>query len=130
MRPPMAAAAAAVGPARRVGEAMLGGDMQGAASSLADDVVWHMIGHAEPVRGKAALAESMAAGGGGASINWVTHDVVGNDDHVIALGEATATRGDKSLVYRTAEIYHMKDGQVTERWAFSDDTAAINDFFA
>jgi ketosteroid isomerase-like protein len=110
-------------------DAMLRGDMQLAAGYVADDVVWHMIGHAEPVRGKAALAQSMAASGGGATITWVTHDVVGNDDHVIALGEATATRGDKSLTYRTAEIYHMKNGQVTERWAFSDDTAAINEFF-
>jgi hypothetical protein len=31
--------------------------------------------------------------------------------------------------YRTAEILHMKDGKVTEHWAFSDDTAAITDFF-
>src|SRR3972149_2341179 len=91
--------------ARRRGEAMLRGDMQEAASYLADDVVWHMIGHAEPVRGKAALAESMAAGGGGASINWGQHDLRGNDEHVPALGGATATRGDKALVYRTAEIY-------------------------
>lgn len=115
--------------ARRMGEAMLRGDMKVVAGYVADDVVWHMIGQAEPVRGKAALASSMVAAGGGASISWVTHDVVGNDDHVVALGEATATRGAKTLTYRTAEIYHMKNGQVTERWAFSDDTAAITDFF-
>jgi len=36
-------------------------------------------------------------------------------------------RGD---AYRTAEIYHIRDGKVTARWAFSDDTAAINEFFA
>jgi hypothetical protein len=32
------------------------------------------------------------------------HDVVANDDHTIALGEATAIRGGKTLTYRTAEI--------------------------
>ena len=58
------------------------------------------------------------------------HDVVGNDDHTIALVTAHATRGGKTLDYRVAEIYHMKDGKITERWAFSDDTGAINDFFA
>jgi hypothetical protein len=41
----------------------------------------------------------------------------------------TATRGDKTLQYRTAEIYHMKDGMITARWAFSDDTARIVDSF-
>ena len=34
-----------------------------------------------------------------------------------------------SLVYRTAEIYHMRDGKISERWAFSDDTERINRFF-
>jgi hypothetical protein len=29
-----------------------------------------------------------------------------------------------------AEIYHIRGGQVAERWAFSDDTAAIAEFFA
>jgi len=38
--------------------------------------------------------------------------------------------GDQTFSYRSAEIYHMRDGKVTERWAFSDDTAAINAFFA
>ena len=58
------------------------------------------------------------------------HDVVANDEHVIALVEATATRDGKTLNYRTAEIMHIRDGKITERWAFSDDTAAIVEFFA
>jgi hypothetical protein len=48
---------------------------------------------------------------------------------VIALGTATATHGDRSLVYRTAEIYHVRGGHVVERWAFSDDTQRIIEFF-
>jgi hypothetical protein len=66
----------------------------------------------------------------GASITVDTHDVVANDEHCIQLVTATATMGDQQLVYRTAEIYHMRDGRVTERWAFSDDTERINAFFA
>jgi len=31
--------------------------------------------------------------------------------------------------YKVAEIYHMKDGKITARWAFSDDTAKIIEFF-
>jgi ketosteroid isomerase-like protein len=65
----------------------------------------------------------------GATISTETHDVVANDDHTIQLVTATATIGDRKLVYRTAEIYHMRDGKITERWAFSDDTARINEFF-
>ncbi|MEA2537134.1 MAG: hypothetical protein QOF11_1368, partial [Chloroflexota bacterium] len=63
------------------------------------------------------------------TIQGKLHDVVANDDHTVALAEATATRGDQTFTYRVAEIYHIKNGKVAARWAFSDDTAAINDFF-
>ena len=53
-----------------------------------------------------------------------------NDEHAVALVTATATMGDRSLTYRTAEIYHVRDGKITERWAFSDDTDRINRFFS
>lgn len=116
--------------AREMTDALGRGDMQALMGFLADDVIWHEIGRAEPRRGIAGLRES--APGGGATdyeITGVLHDVVANDDHTIALVTAHATRNGKTFDYRVAEIYHMKDGKVTERWAFSDDTGAINDFF-
>lgn len=113
---------------REMNEKMAAGDMEGAASKVADDVVWHEIGRAQPRRGKAELAASMGDFDG-YDIKWDVHDVTASDDHVIALGTAVASKDGKSLTYRTAEIYHVKNGQVTERWAFSDDTKAITDFF-
>lgn len=113
---------------REMNEAMSSGDMEGAASRVSDDVLWHEIGRAEPYRGKAQLAASMA-GWSDYNITWEVHDILASDDHVVGLGTAHATHGGRSLTYRTAEIYHVRDGQVTERWAFSDDTKAITDFF-
>src|SRR5918994_462471 len=104
-------------------------DMQELMNLLADDVVWHEIGSDEPIRGKQALMERYANVPEGASITTETHDVVANDEHAVQLVTATATMGGQELVYRTAEIYHMRDGKITERWAFSDDTARINEFF-
>jgi ketosteroid isomerase-like protein len=69
-------------------------------------------------------------GGAGATFSVDLHDVIANDDHVVELVTATVTMGDKTLTYRTAEIMHVRDGKITARWAFSDDTAAINEFFA
>jgi uncharacterized protein len=106
-----------------------GGDMMSAMDMLADDVVWHEIGSDEPIRGKQAVMERWSGMPEGASITTETHDVVANDEHCVQLVTATARMGDQELVYRTAEIYHMKDGKVTERWAFSDDTERINRFF-
>jgi ketosteroid isomerase-like protein len=98
---------------------------------LADDVVWHEIGASEPIRGKAALAERWAGlGEATGSFSVDTHDILANDDHVVELVTATVSRGDKTFTYRTAEIMHVRDGKITERWAFSDDTEAINRFFA
>ncbi len=103
-------------------------DYDGFGDMMADDVVWHMIGVPEPVRGKAAMAEGLG-GGSDFTITAELHDVTASDDHVIALVRAHATRGDQTLDYDTAEIFHIKDGKVVERWAFSDDTARIVDFF-
>jgi uncharacterized protein len=114
--------------ARNAIDSLNRGDWEAMSETLADDVIWHEIGRDEPRRGKAALATP--GGAPGADIKVKLHDVVANDEHVIALVEATATRDGKTLVYRTAEIMHVRDGKVTERWAFSDDTAAIIDFFA
>lgn len=97
-------------------------------SMMAEDVKWHMIG-GETVEGLEALAGFMAGSAGDFSIATELHDVVGNDEHVVALVTATATAGDQTFTYRTAEIAHVEDGKVTERWAFSDDTQAINEFF-
>jgi len=101
------------------------------ADYLGDDVEWHEIGRDEPIRGKAALVERWAGmGGAGGTFSVDLHDVIANDDHVVELVTATVTMGDKTLTYRTAEIMHVRDGKITARWAFSDDTAAINEFFA
>ena len=110
-------------------EAERTGDMSSAFDGVDDDIVWHEIGRDEPIRGKQALMERFSGMPEGASIKTETHDVLANDEHAIQLVTATATMGDQSLVYRTAEIYHMKDGKITERWAFSDDTDRINKFF-
>ena len=114
---------------REMSAAMNAGDMSGLSEAIADDVVWWEIGASEPVRGKQALMDRMQALGD-FNISAQLHDVVANDDHLIALVSVEATKGDATLHYRTAEIHHVNaDGQVTERWAFSDDTQAIIDFF-
>ena len=96
---------------------------------VTDDVVWHVIGRDEPYRGKAQIPR------GARNADWEiisdsTHDIIANDEHAIGLIEVTARRGDETLTFRTAEIYHMRDGKIAERWAFSDDTEAIKRFFA
>jgi ketosteroid isomerase-like protein len=114
---------------RDMADRMTAGDMDAALAVLADDVVWHESGRAEPPRGKQALAQRYAESVSDFEIRAHAHDVFASDDHGVQLMNVTARRGDKTLEYRTAEIYHLKDGKITARWAFSDDTAAIVEFF-
>ena len=97
---------------------------------IADDVEWYEIGRTEPTVGKDALRQRSMEAFGDFKIDAQEHDAVANDTHAVQLMNVTATKSDgSSLNYRTAEIYHMKDGQITARWAFSDDTARILEFF-
>lgn len=115
---------------RRLIDGFNSGEMDTVASLISDDIVWHSIGLDEPLRGADALAASALSFPEGIDVTAVIHDVVANDEHVVGLIEATATAGDETFVYRTAEILHFSDGKVSERWAFSDDTARITAFFA
>lgn len=106
-------------------------DPEAAGNFLAEDVEWHEIGRDEPIRGKAALRERMMGAG---KPEWnitggEVHDVLGDDNHTVALLTAHAEWGEKSLDYKVAELYHIRDGKITARWAMSDDTEAINNFF-
>jgi ketosteroid isomerase-like protein len=115
---------------RDMGDRMKAGDFEAAFHVIADDVEWHEIGRAEPTRGKQALEQRYAESVGDYEIDADLHDVIANDEHAIQLMNVKAQRGGKTLEYRTAEIYHMSDGKITARWAFSDDTAKIVEFFA
>jgi ketosteroid isomerase-like protein len=114
---------------RQVMEAFASGDTSVFEGAIADDVVWWQIGSPEPARGKDAVLQSMQ-GMEAVDLEIDVHDVVANDEHVIGLVTATVRSGDDSFTYRTAEICHVRDGKLTERWAFSDDTQAIIDFFS
>ena len=115
---------------RAMTDAMDRGDMQAAADALSEDVEWHEIGRSEARHGKAELRAAMMGAASDYTITGTLHDVVANNDHVVALMDATATRGGRTFKYRTAEIFHVRNGKIVERWAFSDDTAAIAEFFA
>jgi ketosteroid isomerase-like protein len=60
------------------------------------------------------------------------HDVLANDDHVVALLQVKlqSSTGER-VEYPVVEIAHVVDGQVTERWAFMDACPAdVTGFFA
>ena len=118
---------------RRLTEAFATGDMARVARDRARRSsrtmsVWHEIGRAEPRRGKDELRASM--GEVDYTITATTHDILASDEHAVLLADATATAmAGRSATGSRRSITSGTAGS-TERWAFSDDTAAITAFFA
>jgi uncharacterized protein len=56
------------------------------------------------------------------------HDVLANDEHIVALVPWAAQRGDRKLDQRAVHVFHVNpEGQPTEFWGFTEDTNAWNE---
>ena len=112
--------------------AMDRGDTQWLEDHLADDVVWHVGGNsrvAGEYRGKDAAMQYFAAGTGGSN-DIDVHDVLANDDHTVVLGTAHMQAPDGDRVdYRFVNVFHVREGKVTEVWGMSENDAVTDPFF-
>src|SRR5579864_2305388 len=95
------------------------GDFAGTADFFAEDGIWHgfLIGE---VKGRPAIK---AAWERLKSLNasWELHDVLANDDHVIALHELTVKKGDKTAHAKQVMVGHLNaDGQIRELWTITN----------
>jgi ketosteroid isomerase-like protein len=121
--------------ARRAYNAFLSSDMQAMSDSMSDEIVWHAPGN-NPIsgtyRGKEEVFGMFAklAGLLDGPMEMELHDILANDDHVVALLETRASRGDKRLEGRAVHIMHVADGRMTEFWNFPENPSAGDDFFS
>ena len=117
--------------ARGALEAFIRGDVPTMAATLADDVVWHapganrfsgtFTGKEETVARLGAMREA------GVVVSFEIHDVVGNDDHVVALVDATITNAaGASCRGPQAQVMHVRDGRLVEFWGMNQDQAAVD----
>jgi ketosteroid isomerase-like protein len=121
--------------ARQGFEAFDRGDMEWMDRHLSDDVVWHVGGNSKwsgTYEGKAKVLDFFARQAqalGGSTPRVDIHDVLGNDDHVVTMGSATATAPDgSSAEWKYVQIFHISDEKVTEAWGMADNDAAVDPF--
>lgn len=57
-------------------------------------------------------------------------DLLANGDHGVGLVTVTARRGDQSLTVNDVDVFHLRDGKVTECWMASSDQQAEDEFWA
>jgi ketosteroid isomerase-like protein len=122
--------------ARRGYAAFAAGDMATLDDLFADDIVWH-VGGRGPLSGDHEGKEAVMAYFGrlaqetGGNFRIELHDMLANDEHVVALTAASAERQGKSLDNaRGVQVFHIRDGKVTESWFHSGDQYADDEFFS
>ena len=58
------------------------------------------------------------------------HDVVANDQHAVALLRAKGERRGKRYDALEIDVFHIRDGKVTEFWSFSEDQRVTDEFWS
>lgn len=112
-------------------EAFMKGDMETMSASLDENTVWHVPGDnrfAGTFTGRDAVVgrfAQMAEAGIRATLADI-HDVVGNDDHVVALVQLSVSGPSGSATGRAVQVYHVRDGKAAEFWGYNEDQAAID----
>jgi ketosteroid isomerase-like protein len=116
---------------RRTADAFRARDFETLRMLVADDVVWHVPGRhgmAGDVRGIDDLVQWLSAVT--ALGFWLTeHDVLGNDEHVVALSDMGARRPGVDVQTRVTSVFHYRDGRQLERWFYPEDHAAWDAIF-
>ncbi|MBI5565215.1 MAG: nuclear transport factor 2 family protein [Chloroflexi bacterium] len=113
---------------------MYGGDVAENAT-IASDIVWHVPGH-NPVsgeyRGYKDYTELMPSRMAPlARWDFELGDVMVNGSYVVATFRLQGERKGKTIILKGAHIMRLNDRhQVVEGWGFTDDQAALDDFFS
>lgn len=120
---------------RRGYEAFSAGDMDTVRALFAEDIVWHLPGRNQmsgDYKGQgevfALFAKNMELTKG--TFKLEIHDILANDEHIVALVVARAERDGKRIEDRQAHVLHVQNGKITEFWGHPGDQYAIDEFWA
>lgn len=111
-------------------------DMEAVGELLADDIVWHVPGNnplSGDYKGKEEVFGFFAKLGelSGGSFKLDVHDVVGNDEHVVALVRVSGSRPDgRTIQMRVAQTFHVRNGKAVEFWGMAEDQAQADAFWS
>jgi uncharacterized protein len=102
---------------------------------FAEDIRWHFPGrsplagdHEGVVRVAEMLGRPSELSGGTHRIEL--HDVIGNDEHVVALHTTRAERAGRQLEVSAVHVFHVHGGKVTEAWTHHADLYSVDEFWS
>ncbi|MDQ6856405.1 MAG: nuclear transport factor 2 family protein [Candidatus Dormibacteraeota bacterium] len=97
------------------------------------DIVWHSPG-SNPISGDHRGADAVIASFvkqfelTDGTFKVELHDVLGSDDHAVALGRASGQRNGKSMDEPYAHVCHFRDGKLVEAWILDYDPSKTDEF--
>jgi ketosteroid isomerase-like protein len=119
---------------RRGFEAFATGDMATLNELMSDDAAWHTSGRgplAGDFRGKEAIFGSFARIPQETdTFSQQIHALLADDEHAVALVEATATRKGRTAAMQQVFVFHVSGGKATEVWVTAVDPYAADEFWA
>jgi len=57
------------------------------------------------------------------------HDILATDNHTVILHDTTISKGDRTITGQYVDVYHLKDGKLSEHWHLAVDPKADEEFF-
>ena len=112
-------------------ESFASGDVEAMEATFDEDLTWHAPGtnrFSGQFRGRTAAMERLGQmREAGISTSFDVHDVVANDEHVVALVHlhlevADGRRYDQPQV----AVAHARDGRIVEFWTMNQDQAVLD----
>jgi uncharacterized protein len=112
-------------------EAFAAGDVAAMETAFDDDVTWHAPGtnrFSGQFRGRAAAMQRLAQmREAGISTRFDVHDVVANDEHVVALVHLHLEVADgRRYDQPQFEVAHVRNGRIIEFWTMNQDQAVLD----
>ena len=120
---------------RRGYEAFAKGDMDTLNELFADDIVWHTPGKS-PIAGDYKGKQEVFAFFGkigelsGGTFKLEIHEVLANDEHGVVLATSRGQRDGKRIEDNSVNVFHLRDGKVTEFWGHPGDQYATDEFWS
>ena len=119
---------------RRGYEAFNAGDMATLSELFAEDAVWHVAGSgvlSGTKQGRDAVLAYFGELGSRTqgSFQADVQDIVGGENHTIAIHQTRGERNSKTLDLATAIAFVVRGGKIAEAREFSEDTAKVDDFW-
>jgi ketosteroid isomerase-like protein len=110
------------------------GDLDTVRDLFAPDIVWHVPGKSHLSGDYKGVDDTMASFLANmqetdGTFRLEVHDILGSDDHAVALATVKAEKDGKSLDDRYTHIVHIKDGKLTESWIMGEHQDEVDAFW-